>query len=313
MTSFPLRHRSLLIHRWIGMALTIPLLLATLAGMALIWREPLDRLTHPRRYAVTGARLLPLDAYVTELRSGERVASLTLPTAGGPVSAITQAGTAIYLDPPTARILDIAPAASTLRSTLLAGKGGRAAATLVGIALLLSLLTGLWLWRPTAGGWAHGLRWRRRPERGANLHHLLGLLATPPLAWLALTGVWLGITMSPEPPPDASRPLAHTGLSAHEAAVRALAVAPGPVRELTWPTERTPDWHVRLASRTVSVADDSPTPIAVAEQAAERGIAGAIRQGGGGPFERTLLSLAGLAAAVLAVTGLMMWRRGPSA
>jgi uncharacterized iron-regulated membrane protein len=38
---------------------------------------------------------------------------------------------------------------------------GRQVVGWLGVAMLISSLTGLWLWWPTVGQWTRGLRWRR--------------------------------------------------------------------------------------------------------------------------------------------------------
>ena len=37
--------------------------------------------------------------------------------------------------------------------------------------MLVSSLTGLWLWWPLKGRFTRGLRWRRTSSTNANLHH----------------------------------------------------------------------------------------------------------------------------------------------
>lgn len=352
MTRFRLRRGWLLIHKWIGLAIAVLVIPVSLSGAALVWRDALDRAVHPARYATSGDRLMPIGAYVAaaeaRLSQGERIARLTLPERGGPVIvAATPAAstlrsgppvlTELYLDPPTARVLDMAYSAAgpvrflhALHGSLQIPAGwGRPLVGWPGVALLLSSLSGLWLWWPTVGPWTQGLRWRRRPDANANLHHLFGFWTAVPLFVLALTGAWIsfpkafGALVGEGWPrgPDRSRqalarPVARAALGVDQAVARALAVAPGRAERIDWPTERTPDWSVEVAGgarRTVSVADDAGVAALAPERPGQGPVAGWMRRihegDGMGPVWRTVIFLSGILSAVLAVTGPIMWWR----
>ena len=64
----------------------------------------------------------------------------------------------------------------------------------VGVFMLLSSLTGLWLWWPLNGRVSRGLRWKRKPETSANLHHAGGFWIAIPLA--VLVGVLAGTSIA---------------------------------------------------------------------------------------------------------------------
>src|SRR3546814_8191730 len=85
------------------------------------WKGATDRIANPARYATSGATILPTERYTAAaqavLAPGERINSLTMPEGNGPVVvAATQASkgpprgrpvrTMVYLDPPTAKVLD---------------------------------------------------------------------------------------------------------------------------------------------------------------------------------------------------------------
>lgn len=92
------------------------------AAVAMLRPDLPVRVVHPARYATTGTARLPLDRYVAAARAvlgqGDRIDAIALPERG-PV-AVTAApapvGTAppppvttLYLDPPTARVLEAVP------------------------------------------------------------------------------------------------------------------------------------------------------------------------------------------------------------
>jgi len=52
------------IHRWIGIGLAVVLVPIAMSGALLVWRDHLDALIHPGRYAVTGAHLAEPSAYL---------------------------------------------------------------------------------------------------------------------------------------------------------------------------------------------------------------------------------------------------------
>ncbi|WP_375397799.1 PepSY-associated TM helix domain-containing protein [uncultured Sphingomonas sp.] len=343
MTKFQLRRWWFQVHQWIGIALAILIVPLSLSGAALVWHDALDRAINPQRSVVTGTRLLPADAYAAaaqaRLRPGERIAQLTLPEQGGPVlvSAAADAParpgpplrTNIYLDPPTARVLDVASSSAgpvrflhVLHGSLQIPGIGRTIVGLVGIAMLLSSVSGLWLWWPTVGRWTRGLRWRRRPDTNANLHHLFGFWIALPLFVLSLTGAWISFPRAfgalvgeggvPTRVPPA-RPAARVTLPVDVAVARARAVAAGEVRAITWPTERKPDWNIEVGARTVLVADDDGVAVLAPERAGQGGVARLMRRvhdgEGMGPVWQAVIFAGGLAPVVLAVTGLVMWWR----
>jgi uncharacterized iron-regulated membrane protein len=294
----------------------------------------------------------PPGAYVAaataRLGPGERIAQLTMPEPGGPLIVAAAPAEAkprpgpprrtnIYLDPPTARVLDVASSAAgpvrflhVLHGSLqIPGGWGRPIVGWLGIALLLSSVSGLWLWWPTVGRWTRGLRWRRRPDTNANLHHLLGFWIAAPLFVLSLTGAWISFPKAFGPlvgegqprGPDRTaqaraRPIERTGLSADQAVGRALALMPGTIRQVTWPTERTPDWSIQLAGeprQTVAVADDAGTAALARSRPGQGPVARWMRRvhdgDGMGPVWQAIIFLGGVLPGVLAVTGLLMWGR----
>jgi uncharacterized iron-regulated membrane protein len=203
------------LHRWIGLGLMILLVPIAVSGALLVWHDPLDAVIHPSRYAVTGTQLLQPSAYLAgataALEGSAQPAAVRFPedegwpvivmargaprVEGGPMRFIN-----IYLDPPTARTLDVVDFRSSLIGWLhrfhenltIPEYSGRAIVGWAGVGMLILSLTGIWLWWPRNGAFPPGLRWRRSPQTTTNLHHLLGFWISIPLAVVSFTGIYLG-------------------------------------------------------------------------------------------------------------------------
>ena len=86
------------------------------------------------------------------------------------------------------RVLDAASSNSGLirtmhmiHGTMMIPVWGRSIVGWLGVAMLFSCFTGIWLWWPTVGKWVRGLRWRRHRNLDTNLHHLFGFWIALPL------------------------------------------------------------------------------------------------------------------------------------
>lgn len=349
MTRLAWRRTWFQVHKWIGLLLAILIVPLSLSGAALVWHDALDRLVSPARHAVTGSPTMTVDAYVAAARGaltpGDRVAQLTMPEAGGPVVVAAQPAAAqptrrgppvrtmVYLDPPTARVLQVAPSNSgivrflhVLHGSLQLPGVGRQIVGWIGVAMMVSCFTGLWLWWPTVGRWVRGLRWRRHRNTDTNLHYVMGFWVALPLFVVSLTGAWISFpgffaafgdgggsrgrdraaAMRAPALADPAQPL---GIVVQ----RANSVGKGAIRSIAWPTARTPDWTVTYASGAiVKVADDGGIAVA-APSRRPGGIARVMRRihdgDGMGIAWQMILFAAGLLPAALAVTGIIMWWR----
>ena len=338
------------IHKWIGLILAVLIIPISVTGSALVWHDGLDRLVNPERFATSGVVVLAPERYVAAARAklepGERVAQLTMPEGGDPaIVAATRTGggrqqggpparTMIYLDPPTAKVLDVADSRSglvrvlhVLHGSLMVPGVGRQIVGWVGVAMMLSCFTGLWLWWPTVGRWTRGLRWGLHRDTDTNLHYLTGFWVAIPLFVLSLTGAWISFpaffgALSGQAPrsgggPDRAammraKPLEAPALSLDAAISRARIVAPGEVRSVAWPTDLRADWSVTLANATVNVADDSGTA-ALAPPRAQSGVARLMRRIHDGTdmgwLWQAIIFVGGIIPAILGVTGVIMWWR----
>jgi hypothetical protein len=162
--------------------------------------------------------------------------------------------------PATARVLAVAPRSGgvmrflhVLHGSLQVPGIGRTIVGWIGVAMLLSSMTGLWLWWPSVGRWTKGFRWRRHRNTDSNLHYQMGFWIALPLFVLSLTGVWIsfpGVFGGREGGgrPAFAPPVAEPAQSVDTVVARAAGVAKGPLRSVGWPTERSADWTVSLAN-----------------------------------------------------------------
>ncbi|WP_419809121.1 PepSY-associated TM helix domain-containing protein [Sphingomonas sp.] len=360
MTKVKWRRTWFSVHKWIGLILAIAILPLCVSGAALVYGHALDRAVNPQRYATSGEALLTPDRYVAAAqarsRPGERIAQLSYPDEGGAVTVALspapkpgeaagppRAGppqrTVVYLDPPTARVLEVAASGGGLvrffhvlhGSLQIPGGWGRSIVGWIGVAMMVSAFTGLWLWWPTVGSLKRGLRWGRHRNVDTNLHQTFGFWIALPLFVLSLTGAWIsfpqffgglvgeGRPRGPDRMAQArARPVEAARLSAGAAIDRARALTAGTVRQVTWPTEKKPDWSVQLrpqrgAPVTVSVADDDGVAAVAPAMGGQGGVGRFMRQLHegeiGGTVWAAIVFLGGLIPAMLAVTGIVMWWR----
>jgi uncharacterized iron-regulated membrane protein len=353
-TRIGLRRAWFEVHKWIGLVLAILLVPLSLSGAALVWHDALDRALNPQRYTLTNsiAGQAP-QAYIAAtagvLAPGERITTLMARPAEPVVVSATQtlkraagAGrlsrTLIWLDPGSARVLDKADGQAgfvgfvhQLHGSMMLPGFGRLAVGWLGIAMLLSSLTGLWLWWPTVGRWTRGLRWARHGNFDTNLHHLFGFWIALPLFVLSLTGIWIAFPAVFGVP--GGHKLAAQGSEARmrarplEAPVQTLDgvlaaardQAPGTVTAIVWPTDQKPRWSVTLkpwSGEPVTVAVDDASGDAAIDTGAGEGqgnLARTMRRihdgTGMGLAWQVIIFLAGLLPAVLAISGVIMWWR----
>lgn len=343
------------VHKWIGLILAILIIPICITGSALVWHDALDEAVNPQRYATTGATSVDPTAYVaaagTALKPGDRIASLRMgEEPGAPVTVTAVAAgagkgppqrTNVWLDPPSARVLDSAGANSGLvrvmhaiHGSLMVPGWGRSIVGWIGVAMMLSAFTGLWLWWPTVGSVKRAFRWRRHPNFDNNLHHQFGFWIALPLFVLSLTGAWISfpaffgnlVGQAPQRGPGGmdraammrARPLEAPTVGLDRALAAARAAAPGEVRQVTWPTDRKAEWSFTLKAKgpPATVAVDAETGAAKLTPPANRnqnGVARLMRRIHDGTdmglVWQVIIFLGGLLPAALAVTGVTMWWR----
>jgi uncharacterized iron-regulated membrane protein len=340
------------VHKWIGLLLAILIIPLCLTGSALVWHDWVDGALNPERSADAAPSHDPgfyADAARRALRPGETLLSLTFPEETGAVLATaareTQRGggrpvrTQLYLDPADGHVLDRAASNEgavrvmhRLHGSLMIPGVGRQIVGWIGVAMLASSLTGLWLWWPFKGGFARGLRWKRMPTFSGNLHHQGGFWIALPLAVLSLTGAWISFPAffgplggDPARPPRGEQarrggggaPLARTLLTPDRALAAAKPLATGPLRSIGWPSAPSGQWTVTFdrdgdrAEVKVADADGVATAPKPPRPETTARLMRRIHDGTDmGPVWQTIVFLGGLIPAALAVTGVMMWLRG---
>jgi uncharacterized iron-regulated membrane protein len=292
-----LRRLWLDVHLWIGVGLLVAIFPLSVSGALLVWHDSLDKALHPARFAVSGAEAgLPLSAYgaAAEKALGGKatLAQIRLPAEpGDPVVATGRLkgppgpggrprNLTVWIDPPSARVLDVADTSGgviqtlhRLHGTLMIPEIGRKTVGWLGWAMFVSCATGLWLWWPRNGAVLKALRWRRGPSKLFNLHHMIGFWICAPLAVLSLTGVYIsfpqtsralfGVAEAQQAPrakggADKAKgggpggrfapPIDNPRMTFEDAAAAALAARPGAaVTSISAPAKgREPAWRVSL-------------------------------------------------------------------
>lgn len=347
-----LRAAWLQVHKWIGLTLAVLIIPISLTGAALVWHDWLDAKLEPQRHQVLGAAALPASAYVAAakrlLSAEERVSSIRLDGEGGPVmvtaSKPAPAGgraerTNVWLDPRDARMIDKALASSglvqvmhVLHGSLMVPGWGRTIVGWVGVFMLVSSISGMWLWWPLSGSVTKGFRWRRRNNLNANIHYHTGFWIMLPLAMLSFTGAWISFPkvfgmFEARPAPNQqgramsmrARPLESPLTSLDDAIAKANVFATGPLTAINWPTDQKPEWKISYKRQggpaEVTVADDSGMATKPKPPQPET-LASTMRRWhdgtGMGPIWQTIIFLGGIIPAILSVTGIIIWWRARS-
>jgi uncharacterized iron-regulated membrane protein len=120
-----LRRLWLNVHLWIGVGLAVMLIPISISGALLVWHDDIDTWINPHRYVVTGAQVaLPPTVYLAKAaeavakdRIGFRANAVRYPEPGWPVRVMMRAQgrepgarpqiLTVFLDPPTAAVLDV--------------------------------------------------------------------------------------------------------------------------------------------------------------------------------------------------------------
>jgi len=204
------------VHLWIGVILTLVLIPLSVSGSLLVWHDQLDHLVEPQRYKVTGEATRPLEDYAaaarTVLGEDEPIAQIRMPEhEGSPVvvsAPMSFEGKPkpkgrppqhnVWVDPGGAAVLDEGSSNDgvfrflhVLHGSLFIPEVGRKVVGWLGWLMMVSALTGIWLWWPRKGGFLKGFSWRRSPLTTGRLHHQVGIWIAIPLAVLSFTGAYI--------------------------------------------------------------------------------------------------------------------------
>lgn len=337
------------IHKWLGIGLALLVMPLSLSGSALVWHDWLDDTGNPQRnIAGNGEAILKPSAYIHAARSsldnGQPVASLRFNEGHAAIvgagSGLRAQRTNVWIDPANGKVLDVAAGDAGLyrkvhafHDSLFIPRIGRKVVGWLGVAMLVSSLTGLWLWWPTAGSVVRGLRWRRAKDTYTNLHHQAGFWICIPLGMLSFTGIWITFSsffaiVSGDVQLDQAeraarmwaKPLVATATSVDAATAAALANQPGKLVSIVWPTDFDAKWRFWVDSAgkvtEVAVIDATGAARRVGESDPDQepgGIARIMRQlhdgAGMGLAWQIAIFIGGIMPVVLGITGLVMWWR----
>lgn len=338
------------IHLWLGLTLGVAGIFIGITGSLLLYDDAIDARLNPQRYAVTGSRVsLTYAEYIAGIAqaagNGARVVNLRMPEEDGmPIVALARPKEGatfyrVYVDPPTGRVLDSAPAGGFIgwmhrfhENLTLREYWGREIVGLAGFAMLISSLSGLYLWWPARGRLREALGERPGLARSRNLHYLCGFYGSLVLALLSFTGIWLAY-------PEAGRKVvsAFSSVSPLPRTIEAVEARGKPISpdaavsaaQTLYPEARVTGLGLPAGPRGVYRVNlrDAAGPIAVfldpATAAVVRRIDSSNRSAGdrflaaqrqlhtGEAFGagRIALFAGGILPAMLAVTGTMMWLR----
>jgi uncharacterized iron-regulated membrane protein len=213
-----LRRLSFQIHLWVGLILTLYLIMIGLTGSILVFREELENLAgiNPWHNLQTSARPVdPVEA-IANVRAAfpqARLISLRTPIESNPVYVAVLQGRgrnfgmgSIAIHPVTAQVLGRMPRrlppnwawlgfVRNLHTTLLLGIKGRELNGALAGALLLINLTGLIIWWPGLKLWPRALSvdfargWRRI---NFDLHRAAGFWTFAVVSFWGISGVYFG-------------------------------------------------------------------------------------------------------------------------
>lgn len=332
------------VHLWLGLTLGVVGIAIGLTGSALVFDHELDAWLNPARYAVSGPNAsLPLAEYsgsvAQSLEGRARLVNLRLPEEHGlPVVALAR-GTAggfyrVFVDPPTGKVLEAVEGGGLMgwvhrfhENLSLREYGGRELVGAVGIAMFISSLTGLYLWWPGRRRFRLALGMRAGVALSRNLHYLAGFYGSAMLALLSFTGIWLAYPNalgSPRNPQVAAETPAGTGakrLAPDEAArIAGEAYRGAKLLSLGFPAGATGTYRVNLRHEAGPVSvfvDPGSGKIlrrmdATTRTSGDRFNAWQRRLHAGDAFGgawKWILAAAGVLPALLAATGLLLWRR----
>ncbi len=200
------------VHLWLGLTLGMIGIVVGLSGSILVVDHEIDEWLHPARYQITGSNVaLPFADYAE--RAAEALEGRAKPTGirlpdgeDGPIMVFARPANSsgflrVYLDAPTGRVLDVTKGVDFIgwmhsfhENLMLREYSGREIVGFVGVAMLISSLSGIYLWWPPRRQWRKALGFRKGLGASRNLHYTFGFYGAIALALVSFTGMFLSFT-----------------------------------------------------------------------------------------------------------------------
>ena len=308
-------------HLWGGLLLGPVVLIFGLSGAALVFRDELDEMLGGPRVVTRAGPPRALDAVVAAAlftEPGGQARALRIPAGPGRPYLVEIAHGArrvdVAVDPVTLRVVDsrapersVLAAVYSLHAAFHAGRPGAIAVALVGVAIVLESVAGIWLYGPRLFRRAHGARGRSR-----RLHRVVGGVSLALGLVLGLTGVALALAGAASAPAHLPPRGELAGLDT--LAARAAAAVPGARLASLTAVNGIVRAEVRARdARVTTVLLERDTARVVASAG---GVLEVIRRLHYGDFagwlSRGVWALAGVALAVLTITGYLAATRAPA-
>lgn len=202
------------IHRWLGIALLVPMALLGFSGSLQVWPEETEALLNPERAvaatadpaslteAHVGAARTALADYgaISRIELGETgTAIIATSVPYGPPSLASRGPVArqVWVDPDSAEALDSESTASfmalmhMLHGVLLIPEVGRQVVGIMGLFLVISGVSGIVIFWPGLARVVAALKWQKRAGVMLNVHRQSGFLLSLVLIFEAITGAWI--------------------------------------------------------------------------------------------------------------------------
>lgn len=202
------------VHRWLGIALLIPMALLGFSGSLQVWPEETEALLNPEREvaatadpaALTGdhiaaARTALADyGAINRIELGEpgtAIVATSVPYAPPQIGSRGPVARQVWVDPDSAQAIDSGDTANfmsfmhLLHGILLIPEVGRQVVGIMGLFLVFSGVSGIVIFWPGMARVVAALKWQKREGAMLNLHRQSGFLLSLVLIFEAITGAWI--------------------------------------------------------------------------------------------------------------------------
>lgn len=197
------------LHRYVGLAAVVVLVMSGITGAVITFDGELDRAAHPELRHVEprpgGAGVDTLAARARDAWPRDPVRMLVLPESPGDAVEVWYRGSSMraYLDPHDGHVLGLRDTHDSLmgilvdlHTNLLSGETGRAVIGWFGLAAVLLIVLGVWLWWPRRGRWRQALtvKWDAGAARvWLDVHKVAGIVTGVFLVVIAGSGAALAL------------------------------------------------------------------------------------------------------------------------